>query len=130
MGVQILPILLLPSIQIPTVSVSPAAPSICPGGSATITASGAGSYSWSHSLGLNATQNVSPGVYNHIHCNRIIIRLHWHGIGHCHGEPKPNESAFRRLLQQFVLVVQPQLLPLVQVHIRGVIVLGQTHHKM
>ncbi len=45
----------------PTVSVSPSSPAICAGGSTTINASGASTYSWSHSMGSNASQVVSPG---------------------------------------------------------------------
>lgn len=48
----------------PVVNISPVAPAICPGSSVTLTASGAVSYSWSPTTGLNptsgATVNASP----------------------------------------------------------------------
>jgi gliding motility-associated-like protein len=46
----------------PTVSITPSAPQICAGSSATITAGGANTYSWSGGLGTNAVQTVSPGT--------------------------------------------------------------------
>lgn len=45
-----------------TISFSPTAPSICAGDSVTITASGASSFAWSHSLGNGASQTVSPST--------------------------------------------------------------------
>lgn len=51
---------------IPVVTVSPSSASICPGGSVTLVASGASSYTWSPSTGLNTTSGntvvASPGV--------------------------------------------------------------------
>jgi len=44
----------------PAITISPTSPSICAGSSTTISASGATTYNWSHSLGTNASQNVSP----------------------------------------------------------------------
>ncbi|MGP8214677.1 MAG: T9SS type A sorting domain-containing protein [Bacteroidia bacterium] len=43
----------------PTVSVSPTAPSICPGSSITLSASGASTYTWSPAAGLSATTGSS-----------------------------------------------------------------------
>ena len=44
---------------LPTVSVSPASPSIIPSGSVSLTASGASTYSWSPSTGLSATTGAT-----------------------------------------------------------------------
>jgi gliding motility-associated-like protein len=44
---------------LPTISINPALPAICSGGSVTITASGASSYSWSPSSGLSSTSGSS-----------------------------------------------------------------------
>ncbi len=43
----------------PTITVSPAAPSYCPGGSVSLTASGATSYTWSPAGGLSATTGAT-----------------------------------------------------------------------
>ncbi|MCW5908698.1 MAG: T9SS type A sorting domain-containing protein [Chitinophagales bacterium] len=45
---------------LPTASISPATTSICNGQSATLTASGGGTYAWSNSGGNNATATFSP----------------------------------------------------------------------
>lgn len=44
----------------PNGSISPAAPTICSGGSVTLTASGGTSYAWSNGLGIGASKTVSP----------------------------------------------------------------------
>jgi hypothetical protein len=44
----------------PTAAISPATVTICNGQSATLTASGGGTYAWSNSLGSNAAVTVSP----------------------------------------------------------------------
>src|ERR1043165_4380967 len=46
--------------NVPSASINPASSSICAGSSATLTAGGAGSYTWSNSLGNNAQISVSP----------------------------------------------------------------------
>ncbi|MBK7942048.1 MAG: T9SS type A sorting domain-containing protein [Flavobacteriales bacterium] len=43
----------------PTVSVTPSAPSYCPGGSVALTASGANAYTWSPAAGLSATTGAN-----------------------------------------------------------------------
>ncbi len=45
---------------LPTAAITPATVSICSGSSASLTASGGTAYSWSNSLGSNATVSVSP----------------------------------------------------------------------
>ncbi len=45
---------------LPTISVSPAAPSYCAGGNAPLTASGGSTYTWSPTTGLSATTGASP----------------------------------------------------------------------
>ena len=47
-------------VQGPNVNVSPSSPSVCPGESVTMTASGADSYTWSNGLGNGATKTVTP----------------------------------------------------------------------
>ncbi|HWB62562.1 MAG TPA: T9SS type A sorting domain-containing protein, partial [Chitinophagales bacterium] len=48
------------NLSIPTVSITPATTSICPGTSVSLTASGGGTYAWSTGANV-ATINVSPG---------------------------------------------------------------------
>ncbi|MDX9931601.1 MAG: hypothetical protein RB294_03385, partial [Bacteroidales bacterium] len=45
---------------VPNVTASASSPTICNGSSTNISASGATTYSWSHSLGTNSTYSVSP----------------------------------------------------------------------
>ena len=44
---------------LPTISISPSSPSICSGGSTTLTASGASTYTWSPTTGLSASTGAS-----------------------------------------------------------------------
>ncbi|MDD3877904.1 MAG: PKD domain-containing protein [Bacteroidales bacterium] len=46
----------------PTITLTPLPSAICPGGSTTITASGASTYNWNNGLGAGTTQVVSPAA--------------------------------------------------------------------
>jgi len=47
---------------LPTVTATASPTSVCPGGSSTINASGANTYSWSHSLGTGTIKTVTPSA--------------------------------------------------------------------